>query len=223
MDLKYIFKHYSNKHKYILLCGDFNLKHSSISLSSTSNYSKIDVTEYDLLSEMLVNYGLKVINKKEEPTYCNNVKGKEVKSVLDRSIASEAFTNNYYEWNTLDMYGSDHKPILSIFYIPNRLQLNQNKYINKSQKVKFKKYKFYAPIDIEMYKYNVILRINQLKDKYAHIGKDVELMITLSEISYEYFKIIQKTAAEYMIFTVLTENIWATAETINIAGRHINV
>ena len=223
LDIKYIYQNYPNiKIKTIFICGDFNIHHPNISLSSTNHYSKIDINEFDILSDIMVKYNLHIINHKEVPTYDTNYNGKRTQSVLDLSIASQDLIQQHYEWCTLDMAGSDHKPILSTFYTTKSLPSPNNTIKNKIQIVKNIKYKFYAPIDIEVYKETIRLNLKKIRDKYQYLHKDekCEYQI-LDDIAYDYYNIIKKAGIVNigLISNICKKRPWSTFKTIQICKR----
>ena len=134
-------------------------------------------------------------------------------------------TMTHFEWNTLDLKGSDHKAILSSFFFPSCKLLNekqsQHHYI-KPEIVTIPKYKFYAPIDIHRYKITTIDKLQSLKDKYQQQSEN-NLFCTkqLDDISYEYFNIMKNIAAKFIGISkkINKRQPWATIQSTQICNK----
>ena len=214
LDLKHILSQYPAQYVgYIFIAGDFNIKHPNISLSTVSEFPATDINEYEYLSQILVKYNLEIINIPEIPTYYAVQEDQIISSVLDLSIASVGLVDNYYEWETLDISGSDHKAILSTFYLSKQQQNNLTHFRNNnnnSNKIKSKiattiipKYKFYAPKDINKYKDTVTQGTKRIYYKYKeqkskHEQEQKYEVNKIETASYEFYSLIIQAANKYI-------------------------
>ena len=166
---------------------------------------------------------MEIINKAEIPTYYGKKDNKLTPSVLDLSIASKSLINEYYEWDTLELLGSDHTAILSSFYVLKQQQQNTTQIRNSNNtktapktKATIPKYKFYAPKDKEEYKKFVVEGTAKLYYQYNQEEEEKYDKNIIEKLSYEFYCLILEAAKKYIGISRINNNKkpWITREII---------
>ena len=195
-DLTYILSNNSVRIKYIIICGDFNIKHSTLCPLQFNHYRNVDFVEYERLIAILNKYNLEIINNDNNPTHCKGNK-------LDLIIASKELYNKQHSYHTLNIHCSDHFPLLSVFEGIKYLHYNNNALSNKkeskSDKVRVIRWNFKNPKNVSLFKENINRDIQQLYLKYLHLNKSEKVDTKIIDnIGFQYHHIFETNARKYI-------------------------